>query len=178
MSWSRLVPGFSRHPKRLKAGPLASWLWICSVDYCTEHLTDGFLPDFCVPTLCPNMRGGNLKRAVDNLLAVGSWELVDGGYRVHDYLKHNQSKSQVESDREAGRQRYHKWKSNERVDNEATNGVASPLVRANQRDSLSVGLSIPRGKSSKAAFKHFGRYCECVPGTPDPRCVEASREEP
>src|SRR5262245_34184397 len=70
MSFLRFVPGFSRHPKRIKCGPISSWLWVCSADYCMTHLTDGFIDAAMVPTLCPTIVGSALKRAVDNLLAV------------------------------------------------------------------------------------------------------------
>lgn len=109
MSWVRFVPGFSRHPKRLKSGPISSWLWACSVDHCVEHRTDGFLDAAIIPSLCGALTGSALKRAVENLVAVGSWARVDGGYMVHDFLRHNLSKAQVEEDMELARQRQRRW---------------------------------------------------------------------
>lgn len=152
MSYVRFVPGFSRHPKRLKCGPVSSWLWACSVDYCMEHLTDGFLMAEAVPTLCSTITGSALKRAVDNLVAVGSWQPVDGGYQVHDYLRHNQSKSQVEADREAGRKRYQHYVDKQRVnavDNATTNAVANTEKTARRTDSRSIGLSDVTSTTSK-----------------------------
>src|SRR5262245_46309499 len=130
MSYCRFVPGFSRHPKRLKSGPISSWLWVCSVDYCLEHLTDGFLDEVAVPALCANITGSALSRAVKNLVAVGSWEPVQGGYIVHDYLRHNPSKKEVEAEREASRQRYHQWRAKqvkEPPKDPPANAVATPL---------------------------------------------------
>jgi hypothetical protein len=136
MSWVRFVPGFSRHPKRLKSGPISSWLWVCSVDHCTEYVTDGFLDEAAVPSLCPTIVGAALKRAVDNLVAVGSWEKVEGGYIVHNYLEHNLSKAQVEADRAAARTRYTSWKSRHQrapedgAPNAVANAVAAPVSNA------------------------------------------------
>lgn len=152
MSYCRFVPGFTRHPKRLKCGPISSWLWVCSVDYCMEHLTDGFLDDAVVPSLCSSVVGSALQRAVNNLVAVGSWERVPGGYHVHDYLQHNLSKAQVEADREAGRQRYRKWKSNT-----STNAVSNGGTNAVIPDSL--GRSVGRtdtSTTSKDDSRHPG----------------------
>jgi len=122
MAYVRFVAGFSRHPKRIKSGPVSSWLWACSVDYCTEFLTDGFIETEAVKTLSAAIVGSALKRAIDNLVAVGSWEVVPGGYKVHDYLKHNLSKAQSEADQEAGRQRYLRWKQRPE-----SNAVTTPL---------------------------------------------------
>ena len=137
MSYVRFVPGFSRHPKRLKSGPVSSWLWVCSVDYCLVHLTDGFLDEAAVPTLCSNITPTALNRAVENLISVGSWERVPGGFKVHDYLRHNASKEQVEAERAASRKRYETWQGKRR-----SNDVTTPLANAEktpqQRDSLSV----------------------------------------
>lgn len=107
MAWLRLDPGFSRHVKRLRSSPAASWLWICSMDYCATYLTDGFVPDAAVPTLAaiPLRR---LQACVDQLLSVSSWELVEGGYFVHDYLEYNPSSMQVKSERESARVRSRK----------------------------------------------------------------------
>lgn len=140
MSYVRFVPGFSRHPKRMKCGPVSSWLWACSVDYCMEHLTDGFLMSEAVPTLCSHITGPALKRAVDNLIKVGSWEPVPGGYQVHDYLRHNQSKAQVEADREAGRKRYQSYVDKLRA-NAVTNGSNNSEKIARQQPSRSICLS-------------------------------------
>lgn len=148
MSYVRFVPGFSRHPKRLKCGPVSSWLWACSVDYCMEHLTDGFLMVEAVPTLCSTITGSALKRAVDNLVAVGSWQPVDGGYQVHDYLRHNQSKAVVEADREAGRKRYQTWLDKHRS-NAVANGPTNAEETPRQQPSRSIGLSDVTSTTSK-----------------------------
>jgi hypothetical protein len=110
MAFVRFVPGFTRNPKRIKSGPISSWLWTCSVDYCVEHLTDGFIDDAVVPSLCAGITGSALHRAVNNLVFVGSWERVDGGYRVHDLMQFNPTKDEVEADRAASKRRYQAWK--------------------------------------------------------------------
>jgi hypothetical protein len=129
MPYVRFVPGYTSHPKRLKSGPVSSWLWACSVDFCTVHLTDGFLMNEAVPTLCPNITASALKRAVDNLIAVKSWEPVTGGYMVHDYLRHNLSREQAEEDQEQGRQRYYRW-ADKRRSNAVTNALDQPIPNA------------------------------------------------
>jgi hypothetical protein len=120
------------------------------------HLTDGFLIAEAVPTLCSTITGSALKRAVDNLVSVGSWEPVDGGYRVHDYLRHNASKQQVEEDLEQGRKRYQRWMDKRRsnavtnaLDEYNPNAVATPLLTQ-----PTVCLSDIKPTTSKGDSRH------------------------
>jgi hypothetical protein len=148
MPWSRFEPGFSRHPKRLKVGPIASWLWVASVDHCTEFRTDGFLDAASIVTLCPTIKPAELKRHVEALIAIRSWEPVEGGYQVHGYLEHNQTARQVEADRQASKDRFLKWMSQRRsnavangVVQQESNGAANAVAAQLQRCSPSVSQS-------------------------------------
>jgi hypothetical protein len=110
MAWSRFEPGFSRHPKRLKSGAVASWLWVCSIDYCMTYLTDGYIERSALPSLCPTIRGALLRHAVTALVKVGSWDPVEGGFKVRSYLEYNPSRADVEADRKANHERYERRK--------------------------------------------------------------------
>lgn len=150
MAWSRFELGFTRHPKRLKCGPIPSWLWICSVDHCTVYRTDGFLEDASVPALVPGLAPGALKKAITVLLDVGSWEEAEGGYLVHGYLEHNLSKAQTEEAAAAGRRRYHRWKAGANgVSNESPNGTANALATPLLLGHQSVSQSVKESKKSK-----------------------------
>jgi hypothetical protein len=175
MAWSRFEPGFSRHPKRIKVGPVASWLWIASVDHCTEFRTDGFLDDAAVATLCP-MKPADLKRHVGALVGVRSWERVEGGYLVHGYLEHNQSARQIEADRQISRDRYRRWWQrvnngvSNAVSNAVGNGVGPPFQTPFQTD-LSVSQSVshkellePPEVSTRSPTKRARRAQTGAPG--------------
>jgi hypothetical protein len=161
MAYARMEPGFSRHIKRTKSGPEASWLWTCSVDYCTEFHTDGFVDEAAVPGLCPALRGAKLKRCIEALVAVKSWVLTDGGYFVHGYLDHNVTAERIEKDRQAARERYHRWQDKRRSNDDPT-ALETPEQHDSQSVSQSVGLSVsqhqkpvsgPRAKDSADAVK-------------------------
>jgi hypothetical protein len=159
VSWCRFVPGFSRHPKRIKSGPISSWLWICSVDYCTEHLTDGWIDESAVPYLCASITGSALKRAIENLVSIGSWERFAGGFRVHDYLRHNLSKTQVEQDREQARTRYRNWRS-QQADN-GTGQNADPTPLATPFDPPPTPLATPKQQRTNRSYgRSVGRVVE------------------
>src|SRR6266702_3713986 len=90
MSWLRIDDHFADHPKLLRAGPIAGWLHLAGLCYSARHLTDGFLPI----------------EAVGTLVRVGLWEEWRDedtflGYRIHDYLKYNPSRAEVEGERES-----------------------------------------------------------------------------
>jgi hypothetical protein len=79
------------HPKFLQAGPEASWLWVCGLGYCQDGLTDGFIPDAAVEYL-------GVKRArllARRLVSVKLWDVVEGGWQMHDYLEHNKPATEV-----------------------------------------------------------------------------------
>ena len=130
MAWSRLEPGFSQHVKRLKSGPIASWLWVCAIDFCTLHGTDGFVDSVALAGLCPSLRPAERKRAIKVLVDVGSFEERDGGVYVHGYLDHNPSKAQVEKDRAASRTRYDRWRERRQASDGDPNGAANAVANA------------------------------------------------
>jgi hypothetical protein len=79
------------HRKFLAAGPAACWLWVCGLGYCQEGLTDGFIPRTAIDFL--GVKGA--ARLADKLVLVALWDIVAGGWQVHDYLEHNRSSDQV-----------------------------------------------------------------------------------
>src|SRR5688572_5974240 len=92
MSHVRVDSSVPRNRKFLQAGPAPSWLWLCGLAYCQEGLTDGFIPDEAIDSLgVPK----NARRLAAHLERARLWEKVDGGWQVHDYLKHNRSASTV-----------------------------------------------------------------------------------
>lgn len=93
MAYLKIECSVARNKKFLKAGPAPSWLWVCGLAYCQEGLTDGFIPTEALPHL--GVR--NATQLASHLVKAGLWDAeADGsGWRVHDYLEHNRSASQV-----------------------------------------------------------------------------------
>lgn len=92
MAWVKVECSVPRHPKFLKAGPAPSWLWLCGLTYCQDGLTNGFIPDMAIDSLGITK---NARRLAEHLVGAGLWEKVDGGWQVHDYLKHNKAADRV-----------------------------------------------------------------------------------
>lgn len=107
MAWIRIDDQVPRHPKHLKAGPEACWLWVCGLAYCQSQLTDGFIPAEALTSLS-NVRKPDEKAA--RLVSAGLWDVATGGYRVHDYLVYQPSAEQVRDKRAKGARRVATWK--------------------------------------------------------------------
>jgi len=103
MAWMKVETSVSRNRKFVKAGPGPSWLWLCGLAYSKESLTDGFIPDEALEFL--GVRSA--RNLVKHLVSAGLWDVVDGGWRIHDYFDHNKSaadvKAETDSKVEAGR---------------------------------------------------------------------------
>ena len=94
MAWVRIEDTVTEHPKHLRAGPMACWLWVCGLAYCQRQLTDGFIPLAAVPMLGVTGAARALKLA-NVLVEVGLFDQADGGFAVHDYLDFNDTREQA-----------------------------------------------------------------------------------
>jgi hypothetical protein len=114
MTWVRLDEGFPRHPKVAASGPLGMAMQVSALCYCNEYLTDGFVPKHVVAGflnlegIAMNMWQGEMigggddatwQLIVRDLIEAGLWYETAGGYRIHDFLKYQPSKADVEADR-------------------------------------------------------------------------------
>lgn len=73
--------------------PRAFAMWVMSLSYASDNLTDGVLTARALHRL------GCDDDTRDVLLESGMWEPCDDGVRIHDYLQHNTSREQIESNR-------------------------------------------------------------------------------
>lgn len=92
MTWIRVDDHFADHPKVMALGSdrlLGLGLWQVAASYCARYLTDGFVPTAHVRAHAP-------KKLIDRMVDVGLFDVVAGGYRLHDWLTYNPSRQQVE----------------------------------------------------------------------------------
>ena len=174
MVWVKLDDQFTENPKVVQAGPLAGWLHVSGIVYCGRNLTDGFIPLAMVSRLAtfenisvttggtPGLYsvGHDIEctELVDRLVAIGLWEVVDGGYVIHDYLDYNPSKADVLAQRNANTKRQADWRERHRdgdgkfqrdsVDtNSVTNGVTNGV--SNNRP---VPVPVPEREKTHGAI--------------------------
>jgi len=131
--------GFYRHPKVLALGNstvarLARDLYIGSLMYSRQHLTDGFIPLQALPDIDPITPLKDVEKAALALHSVGLFKRKRGrftGYWIPDYENYQQTKQEVESAREAAKAR-------KRRQREAVRNVGNTIDRSlmSQRDTL------------------------------------------
>lgn len=92
MSYVRVESSVRTNRKFLRAGPAASWLWLCGLAYCQDTLTDGFIPGEALPYLGVERP----QRLVAHLVDARLWDEEVGGWRIHDYLKHNKPAEEID----------------------------------------------------------------------------------
>jgi len=120
MPWVRMDDQYPEHPKVVAAGHLAGWLDVCAWAYCNRALTDGFVADAMVPRLTSVPKP--MVRA-DELVAVGRWERVPGGFQIHDYLGYQKEADQIRKERAQAKSRQAKFRNHGR-----SNGVTPPVT--------------------------------------------------
>lgn len=102
--WARIDDGWLTNPKMAAAGKDGRALWIAGLLFATRELTDGFVPETALGLLCGS--ADVKKNAVKNLTtpwregASPLWDLVDGGWMMHDYENYQPSGSKVKETRE------------------------------------------------------------------------------
>lgn len=84
MTWGKTDDKLHSHPKvaALDVQILpAMGLWVLAQSWCNDALTDGFIPSG-QPARLAGKRVGPVIKA---LVVVGLWEVVEGGYQMHDF---------------------------------------------------------------------------------------------
>jgi hypothetical protein len=101
MAYIQVEASVRTHAKFLKAGPAASWLWLCGMGYCQDGLTDGFIPFQALDYI--GIKASTAKKLKTILVEVGLWEVAPGGWQVHDYLTHNRSAEEIKTTKDRRR---------------------------------------------------------------------------
>lgn len=99
VTWFKVDDGFWSHEKVIGLSPEAGWLWTRAGSYCAHQLTDGAVK---APILV--LLGGTADTAAE-LISAGLWDAVKGGYQFHDWDKYQPTREEVESKREAWKER-------------------------------------------------------------------------
>lgn len=96
MAWTRIDDKFLMNPKVQSVGVHGMALYLAGLIYCNSNLTDGFIAISVLPMICGMAYQTPSRRIADRLVDANLWELVDGGYQIHDFLTFNKSKQEIE----------------------------------------------------------------------------------
>lgn len=95
MSWVRSDDNEPNHPKIFRAGAAAYGFFQAAKCYCSRNLTDGFVPVGDLSLVLPGLTFKQAVKLSMRLVECGLFEKEDAGYRVHDYLHYNPSRSEI-----------------------------------------------------------------------------------
>ncbi len=132
MGWARMDDGYMFHPKIVEAGPWAELLDRRAIEHCAKNETDGLVTRSALKLLGRGIP--KVAERVTVLLEVGRWTVNESrGWMVHDFLKYNPTKAEKEAQREAGRERVRKHRSNAVTNASHSRGGAEALEPGKQR---------------------------------------------
>lgn len=151
--WVKIDDQFPTHPKVIRAGLEARALFITSLCYSANHLTDGFVTAEVTPLLTAMSQISNGDVAVEKLVEVGLWEVCDGGYMIHDYLVYNPNSDKVRAERDANKARQAIYRASKLKSNAVTNAVTNSVSNTPPRTRTRTRpyKTQERGKSTASA---------------------------
>jgi hypothetical protein len=101
MPYLALDDNFAHSPKVTRLTDRAFRLHVVALCHCSQHLTDGFISESA--QIWAEI--GTTKKINAQLVKSGLWEIVEGGWQIHDYLDWNASAAQIKEKRRRDRQR-------------------------------------------------------------------------
>lgn len=168
MTWARIDDRFHSHPKVASLGPYmlaCVGLHTLALSWCNDQLTDGAIPTDQVPRLAGDLTlllpQGQPWELVARLVAVGMWEEMESGYRIHDFLDYNPSKRHVMQLRKTralagqagGRQRASNASSTQQANRQANpNPVPVPVPSTPEKTKTKTGTSASRAVLGNGDF--------------------------
>lgn len=96
MNWIKLDDQFFSHPKVVDLSKDAKLLYLAGLCYCGAQLTDGLITRGGVRIIGAMVEAG-VDCTTTELVAAGLWEVVDGGWQVHDYLDYQSSREKAQA---------------------------------------------------------------------------------
>jgi hypothetical protein len=129
--YARIDVALARDPRMIAAGPLARLMYVQSVLYCRENLTDGVIDRLILPLVAVDVP--NARRHMARLVDVGALEVVEVGWRIPDQVwrRYNPLRSEVDEIRRAEAERKASYRDKKRRDEGVPTGqrVAETLPR-------------------------------------------------
>lgn len=124
--FAKFALGFADHPKIIGLSDKAFRVYVESVLYSCQHLTDGFIDERVAVAKSWDAVADEL---MGNDAVNASWQRVDGGFQIHGFTDKQTSKDQVEAVREKRRNAAKKrWES--KPDANAMHNASKPDANA------------------------------------------------
>jgi hypothetical protein len=131
MPWAKVDDQFTDHVKVVGLSLAARGMWLCGLVYAARRSTDGFIPA-SIPQR--EAAGEDAAPYVQELLDAGLWDRADGGYQIHDYLKYNPSKDDLDAVRIARSEAGAKGAESRWGNKPMANAMANAMANGSQTD--------------------------------------------
>lgn len=144
MAWAKVDDNLAFHPKVMAAGNEAMGVWVRTLSWAMQQLTDGFVPKEIVIAV----KGSKVSR---DLVAHGLWHEVDGGFQFNDWCQYQPTREKVLSEREKTAERVTKWRNKSSDSNAVGNAVTNDVSNAvstpspTRPDPLTTSKEVVRG---------------------------------
>jgi hypothetical protein len=133
MSWVKIDDRANEHPKQVEAGAEACWMWVCSLIFCNRNRSqNGFIPGIQIGVLYAKFSKRKSTELARELVRVGLWEVVEGGFQIHDYneyqsawISEKRAKAGKLGGIRSGESRKQTGKQNEAIASSKTEAIAS-----------------------------------------------------
>jgi len=140
MTWLKTDDKFPEHRKVRRLTDSAYRLHHTAMCACAKDETDGLVTEEDIADM---EQGTRLRKHVDALVNADLWEVVEGGWMVHDFLHYNPSHEQANAKRANDRERQARSRKNKeggsvtdpsRRDSRVTHAFVTPPVTAPRPD--------------------------------------------
>jgi hypothetical protein len=179
MTWFRVDDNLAFHRKVVAAGNAAMGLWVRAGSWCSQHLTDGFIPDHMVAIL-----GSPAQK--QKLIKTGLWIEVEGGCQFHEWNENGRQPTakSIQDKRSAAADRQAKYRAGiykKPQVSDTSNGVSSTSVTRVVTPSVTAPPTRPdpthtEEEHSQAAPapepNRFTEFYEAYPRRQDRRAAE------
>ena len=147
MTWVRVDDTLPRHPKVMGLATDVKWAYIEALCYCSQYLTNGVVP-----------AGVISEKHQSALLDAGLFESSEEGYLIHDYLKYNPSRENVQEKSRANRSAARKRWADVVQSETHSNGYAEPMHGALGDVYVHVGVDLDVELRNKAFDDFWAAY--------------------
>lgn len=127
MPWARIDDAFHSNAKVSALSDKAFRVYVNSITWSSQQLTNGVVPGHVLTQLCPNLRPDRAQKVTKELTDLGLFVPTDDGFEIHDFLDYQLSKTQVQQRRKANAERQARYKKRQGNAVSDASGV-TPLV--------------------------------------------------
>jgi hypothetical protein len=165
LPWVRIDEHALNHVKILALSNGAFRLWVEGLAHCQKHLTDGAISRSALRAFryAQRSRVDELTTSVDGMPPL--WEPETGGFRVHDYLKWNDSREKVLFERGKARDRVERWRNRHgnAVGNAVTNGIQNAFETVLHTTSTTTSTEGSIDQEPSTQRVRFERFWDAYP---------------